>query len=78
MDSPKYTGLNEHFDSYGVKPDNEPKWIGEERNRQLNQDEPYLPQLLKKEKDRYIYNNVVYQSKDSRMNTCGSHVVHCF
>ncbi len=24
----------------------------------------------------YIYNNVAYQSKDSRVNTCGSHVVH--
>ncbi len=33
-------------------------------------------QLLKKEEEKYIYNNVAYQNKDSRVNTCGSHVVH--
>ena len=72
----KYNNLYEHFDSYGVKPDSELKWIGAKRNRQLNQDEPYLTQLLKKEEEKYIYNNVAYQNKDSRVNTCGSHVVH--
>ena len=25
---------------------------------------------------KYNYNNVAYQNKDSRVNTCGSHVVH--
>ena len=42
----------------------------------LNQDEPYLTQLLEKEEEKYIYNNVAHQNKDSRVNTCGSHVVH--
>ncbi len=32
--------------------------------------------MLKKEEENYIYNNVAYQSKGSRVNTCGSHVVH--
>ena len=32
--------------------------------------------LLKKMEEEYIYNNVAYQNKDSRVNTCGSHVVH--
>ena len=72
----KYNGLYEHFDSYGVKPDGQLKWISAKRNRQLNQDEPYLTQLLEKEEEKYIYNNVGYQNKDSRVNTCGSHVVH--
>ncbi len=54
-----YNGLYEHFDSYGVKPDSELKWIGEKRNRQLNQDEPHLTQLSKKEEEKYIYNNVI-------------------
>ena len=44
----KYNGLYEHFDSCGVKPDTELKWIGAKRNRMLNQDEPYLTQLLEK------------------------------
>ena len=43
----------------------------------LNQDEPYPTQLLEKEEDKYIYNSVAYQSKDSKVNACGSHVVHC-
>ena len=54
----KYGGLYEHFDSYGVKPDTQLKWIGAKRNRMLNQDEPYLTQLLEKEEEKYIYNNV--------------------
>ena len=74
----RHNGLSEHFDSYGVKPDSELKWIGEKRNRQLNQDEPYLTQLLKNEQENYIHNNVAYRSKDSRVNTRGSHVVHRF
>ena len=71
----KYGGLYEHFDSYGVKPDTELKWIGAKRNRMLNQDEPYLTQLLEKEEGKYIYNNMAYQSKDSEVNARGSHVV---
>ncbi len=34
--------------------------------------------MLKKEEMKYIYNNVAYQSKDSRVNTGGSHAVHRF
>ena len=48
----KYNGLYEHFDSYGVKPDGQLKWISAKRNRQLNQDEPYLTQLLEKEEEK--------------------------
>ena len=40
----KYNGLYEHFDPYGVKPDNQLKWISAKRNRMLNQDEPHLTQ----------------------------------
>ncbi len=32
--------------------------------------------MLKKEDEKYIYNNVDCQSKDSRVDTGGSHVVH--
>ena len=72
----KYNGLYDHFNSYGVKPDTELKWIGARRNRMLNQDGPYLTQLLEKEEEKYIYNNVAYQSKGSTVNTCVSHAGH--
>ncbi len=52
----KYNNLYEHFDSYGIKPDSELKWIGAKISRQLNQDEPYLTQLLKEEdKQRVLF-----------------------
>ncbi len=69
----KHNGLYENVDSYGVKPDTELKCNGAKRNRQLNQDEPYLTQMPKKDEEKYIYNNVAYQSKHSRVNICGSH-----
>ncbi len=72
----QHNGLYEHFDSYGAKPNSELKWIGEKRNRHLNQDEPCLTQLQKKEEEKCIYNNVTHQSKDSRVNACGSNAVH--
>ena len=72
----KYNGLYEHFDSYGVKPDTELKWISAKRNRMLNQGEPYLTQLLEKEEEKHMYNTVAYQNQGSRVNACGSHVVH--
>ncbi len=34
-----------------------------------------MPQSLKKEEDKCIYNNVAYHSKGSKVNTWGSHVV---
>ena len=42
----------------------------------LNQDEPCLTQILEKKEGKCIYNDVAYQNKDSRVNACGSHVVH--
>ena len=72
----KYNGLYEHFDSYGSKPDLQLKWISTKRHRMLHQEEPCLTQLLEKEEEKYIYNNVAYQKKDSRVNACGSHVVY--
>ena len=48
----KCYGLYEHFDSYGVKPDAELKWISAKRNKMLNQDEPYFTQLLDKEEEK--------------------------
>ena len=70
----KYDGVFEHFDPYGVKPDNQLKWLSMRQRHSLNQATPYLSNLLKKED--YIYNNVHYQDPDSFVNTCCSHVAH--
>ena len=70
----KYNDMFEHFDSYGIKPDNELHWINMKKRQMLKEDAPYLSNLLDNEK--YIYNRVRYQETDSTVNTCGSHVVH--
>ncbi len=72
----KYDGVYEHFDSYGVKPDSELKWVSPKMREQLGQSEPYLTKLVRKEEERFIHNDVQYQSKDSKVNTCGSHVAN--
>jgi hypothetical protein len=70
----KYDGVFEHFDPYGVKPDNQLKWLNKRQRELLNQATPYLSNLLNKED--YIYNDIHYQDPDSFVNTCGSHVAH--
>jgi hypothetical protein len=70
----KYDGVFEHFDPYGVKPDNQLKWLKKRQRELLNQATPYLSNLLNKED--YIYNDIHYQDPDSFVNTCGSHVAH--
>jgi hypothetical protein len=70
----KYDGVYEHFDSYGAKPDSQLKWVSPKMREHLGQSEPFLTKLLRKEEEKTIHNNVQYQSKDSKVNTCGSHV----
>jgi len=70
----KYGNTFEHFDSYGIKPDKELAWINFKTRRYLQENAPYLTQLLRGE--HYVYNNVRFQAMDSNVNTCGSHVVH--
>ena len=70
----KYDGLFEVFDSYGIKPDKELAWINLKTRNSLGEKAPYLTNLLRG--NHYIYNSVRFQALDSKVNTCGSHVVH--
>ena len=70
----KYNDMFEHFDSYGIKPDNELQWIHMKKRRMLKQATPYLSHLL--EDQRHIYNRVRYQELDSDVNSCGSNIVN--
>ena len=76
----KYDGLYEHFDSYGVKVDSELRWTNMKMRQKLDQVDPVLTQLLKRELDldgeKYIWNHFRYQDPDASVNTCGSHVCH--
>jgi len=68
----KYDDKFEHFDSYGIKPDSELRWLTMRARQRLNEAIPYLSNLLAKV--AYIYNTVRFQSDDHTVNTCGSHV----
>ena len=70
----KHDGLFEHFDSYGNKVDAPLRWINMKQRRLMDQAEVSLSRLLAHE--RFVYNHVEYQNKDSSVNTCCSHMCH--
>ncbi|QIG59400.1 putative cysteine protease [Dishui Lake virophage 8] len=63
----------EFFCSYGSKIDAPLTWTPIGMRVQLGQDKPYLSMLLDKSKFRVIYNPVQYQSKKSKVATCGAY-----
>ena len=72
----KYNDMYEFFDPYGLYPDDELEWIPKARRKLLNQNEPYLSQLLKRSGKQWIYNKRRYQKMSDTVNTCGDHCVH--
>ena len=52
----KCNGVFEHFDSYGMRPDSELKWLNMRQRQSLGETTPYLNNLLKRE--HYIYNDI--------------------
>ena len=63
-----------YFDSYGNPVDADLKWTDMATRKQLNEDKPFLSQLLDRSDRDCIYNNVKYQEMDQEINTCGDHI----
>lgn len=63
----------EFFCSYGSKIDAPLSWTPIGMRIQLGADKPYLSMLLDKSPFRVIYNPVQYQSKRSKIATCGAY-----
>jgi len=63
----------EFFCSYGSKIDAPLSWTPIGMRIQLGEDKPYLSMLLDKSPFRVIYNPVQYQSKRSKIATCGAY-----
>jgi hypothetical protein len=61
----------EHFDSYGLKPDDEIKFIPEYFRKIAGADYPHLTALLYNSGYKVIYNEYQLQEKKSGINTCG-------
>jgi len=61
----------EHFDSYGLKPDDEIKFVPEYFRRLNYETIPHLTYLLYKSNYNVIYNEYKLQKKEPGINTCG-------
>lgn len=65
----------EHFDSYGLKPDSELKFVPEYFRKIHYEDYPHLTALLYLSKYKVIYNEYELQKHGKGINTCGRWVV---
>jgi hypothetical protein len=68
----------EFFDPYGVKPDNQKKWLTKKELNELGQAPDYLTNLLNKAKSegyKIIYNKYPFQIDRGDINTCGRHIL---
>jgi hypothetical protein len=63
-----------YFDPYGYVPDHDLKWIPMKARKLLGQSERYLTELINKTDKEVRFNNIDYQSHNSSISTCGSHV----
>ena len=65
----------EFFDPYGDRPDTQLDDVPYDRLQRMNEDEPYLMNLLKKSGLPVYYNKYAFQKSGGDINTCGRHCV---
>jgi hypothetical protein len=65
-------GEIDFFDSYGIAPDLELKFIDNKVRTRLMQKIPYLSKLLLKSKYKINYNDHQFQKDDPNITSCGS------
>jgi len=70
----KYDNVVEVFDSYGLKIDDQLKYVNLKMRKELDQYDHELSFLLDRCPYKVIYNNVDLQQWSPYINTCGRHV----
>lgn len=65
----------EVFDSYGIFPDDELKFVPTYFKKKKNEDYPYLIKLLYESGYKIVYNDDKLQEEKKGVNTCGRHVI---
>lgn len=68
----------EFFDSYGLRPDSQKRWLSKSKLVELNEDEPLLMDLLRDSEARgkpVTFNATHFQSDRDNVQTCGRHCV---
>jgi hypothetical protein len=63
----------EFFDPYGLAPDQQSKWLDDERLEEFGQDTFHLTKLLKNSPYKVIWNKTKFQKDRADINTCGRH-----
>jgi hypothetical protein len=72
----RYKDTIEYFDSYGVSPDGELKFINIIKKKILGQDHHYLTELLRNVSDKkVIYNKMKFQKLKNGSATCGRWII---
>lgn len=77
-----WTCLYEHdnriyfFDSYGIIPDNELKFLHPDLKKQLNSQHRHLTKLLYNQNKPVEYNEYKLQKRQKNIATCGRHTVN--
>jgi hypothetical protein len=64
------------FDSYGVIPDDELKFLCKDLKEELNSNHRYLTKLLYDSSKKIEYNEYQLQEKKEGINTCGRHCIN--
>jgi hypothetical protein len=67
-------GLFHFWDSYGLTPNGDKKYLQKNVLVKLNEFKPYLPDLINESADSWDYNTIDYQSWKGSVATCGRHV----
>ena len=65
------------FDSYGLRPDGERKWLSHDKLVQLNEADPIVSNLFKEAHNRGLdcwYSETAFQNARDESETCGRHV----
>jgi hypothetical protein len=65
----------EFFDPYGDEPEEQLEDVPQSRLEQLDQDQPYLTDLMRKSGIPIYYNTHAFQKERGDVNTCGRHCV---
>ena len=76
-DTKKGTPVIEFFDSYGIRPEGEKKWLSHSQLVYLDEDEPILRNLLvdaAKRGYQIDYSQHQFQDEEDTSETCGRHV----
>lgn len=63
--------LVEHFDSYGIFPDDELNFVPDYLKKETNQDYRYMTRLLSESPYKLSYNEYKLQNRSSKIATCG-------